>query len=251
MTEKLLKLYRIDEQLKSLKSRLQAAQRYYNAQSAKVKALEEQLKSLDEERKHLAAAAANFENEAKTIEKRMDTLRERMSSSKTNKEYTAFLTELNTIKLDKDEAESKALEHMSQAEEIEERVTEVKSQITERIGVQKIARKEFEERKEAVADRLAELENERLEALKGIPEATLAQYEEQLDWNDGQAMAPVIEQDRRNMEYACGACHMSIPIERLSSLLSRGDLTLCPSCHRILYVENEIREVFDKKLAKH
>jgi len=251
MTEKLLKLYRIDEQLKSLKSRLQAAQRYYNAQSAKVKALEEQLKSPDEERKHLAAAAANFENEAKTIEKRMDTLRERMSSSKTNKEYTAFLTELNTIKLDKDEAESKALEHMSQAEEIEERVTEVKSQITERIGVQKIARKEFEERKEAVADRLAELENERLEALKGIPEATLAQYEEQLDWNDGQAMAPVIEQDRRNMEYACGACHMSIPIERLSSLLSRGDLTLCPSCHRILYVENEIREVFDKKLAKH
>ena len=249
-TERLLKLYRVDEQLHSLKSRLDSAERYYKAQERKLTELEAQKSRIHDERMHASATGANFETEAKTIEDRMDVLRERMGSSTTNKEYTGFLTELNTIKIDKDEAESQALEFMSRAEELQAEIMVIDEQIVERRKVRGIALKEFEDRRDAIADRLAELEGERKLALESIPENVLAVYEKQLDWHDGEAMAAVIEQDRRNMEYVCGSCHMTIPIESLSSLLGRGDITSCPSCRCILYIESELREVFEKKAAK-
>lgn len=250
ITEKLLKLFRIDEQLHSLRSRLDGAERYFNAQNRKLKELEALEKQTHDEMMHASATGANFETEARTIEERMETLRERMSSSKTNKEYTAFVTELNTIKIDKDEAESKALELMSEAEELQGKIKELEALTAERVKVREIARKDLEERKAAIADRLAELEEKRKIAKAEVPDYALSVYEEQLDWNDGEAMAVVDENDRRNMEYACGACHMTIPIERLSNLLGRGEMTTCPSCQRLLYVDAELREVFDKKLAK-
>ncbi len=249
-TERLLKLYRVDEQLRSLTSRLDSAERYFNAQDRKLTELGDQKTRLHDEMMHASATASNYEVEAKTIEERMDLLRERMSSSTTNKEYTGFLTELNTIKLDKDEAESQALEFMSRTEELQAEVSTIDDQIEERTKVREIARKELEDRRAAIADRLAELKNDRLVALKDIPGNVLADYEQQLDWHDGEAMAPVIEQDRRNLEYVCGSCNMTIPIERLSSLLGRGEITACPSCRCILYVEQDLREVFQKKLAK-
>ncbi len=250
ITEKLLKLYRVDEQLRSLRSRLDGAERYSNAQNRKLTELKGAKTQTHDDMMHAAATGANFETEAKTIDERMETLRERMTSSKTNKEYTAFVTELNTIKIDKDEAESKALELMSESEDLQEKITELEGQITEREKVCEMAVKEYDERKAAIADRLAELEGEREAALADVPEYALAAYTVQLDWNDGEAMAVVHENDRRNMEYACGACHMTIPIERLSKLLGCGDMTSCPSCQRLLYVDAELREVFDKKLAK-
>lgn len=250
ITDKLLKLYRVDEQLHSLRSRLDGAERYYNAQNRKLKELETLRTQTHDEMMHASATGSNFEMEAKTIEERMDTLRERMSSSKTNKEYTAFVTELNTIKIDKDEAESKALELMSESDELQTQLTDLGTQKTERAKVCKIARKDFEERKAAIADRLAELEEERNVAKAEIPDYAYSVYSTQLDWNDGEAMAVVHENDRRNMEYACGSCHMTIPIERLSKLLGCGEMTICPSCQRLLYVDAELREVFDKKLAK-
>ncbi len=250
ITDKLLKLYRVDEQLRSLRSRLDGAERYYNAQKRKLKELEAGKTKTHDDMMHASATGANFETEAKTIEERMETLRERMTSSKTNKEYTAFITELNTIKIDKDEAESKAIELMTEAEELQGKMGELDEQIAERVKVCEMAVKEYDERKAAIADRLAELEGEREEAKADVPEYALAAYAVQLDWNDGEAMAPVHENDRRNMEYACGACNMTIPIERLSTLLGRGEMTSCPSCQRLLYVDAELREVFDKKLAK-
>ncbi len=250
ITDKLLKLYRVDEQLNALKSRMTSAERYFRAQSRKVKDLGGQESSLHSDILKEKATAGNFENEARTIEERMQTLRERMTTSKTNKEYTAFLTELNTIKIDKDSAESKALEYLGEVEEMESKITEIATQLTERKKVCEVARKEYEEQKAAIADRLTELEGDRATALDDIPQTAMASYNEQVHWHDGEAMSPIIEHDRRNMEYACGECNMSIPVERLSTLLGRGDLTPCPTCHRILYVGKELREAFDARLAK-
>jgi len=250
-TQKLLKLYRVDEQLRALNHRLESAEHYFRTQNRKVEELEAKKRQVHDQMVHASATATNFENEARSIEERMNTLRDRMSNAKTNKEYSAFLTELNTIKIDKESAETKALEHMSRAEELQAELESLETQITERNKVREVARKDLEERRAAVSDRLSELEEERKQAVKDIPENVLSEYETQLDQHDGEAMAPVLENDRRNMEYACGSCCMTIPIERLSSLLGRGEITTCPTCHRILFVEAELRESFDKRLAKH
>lgn len=55
-------------------------------------------------------------------------------------------------------------------------------------------------------------------------------------------MAQVEEQDRRNLDYTCGSCYTHLPVEMVSILLRRGDLTKCPSCDALLYMEQALRE---------
>ena len=155
-TDQLVKLHRVDEQIRSLTSRLDSAKRYYTHQKKQHDSLQAQRKQIHDQMMQASAAAGNFENEVRTIEARMAELRDRMANSQTNKEYTAFLTELNTIKIDKEEFESKALEQMSAADELEEQMKEIDEQIVEREKVMDMAAKDLADREAGIADRLAE-----------------------------------------------------------------------------------------------
>lgn len=63
-------------------------------------------------------------------------------------------------------------------------------------------------------------------------------------------MAKCEEQSRRNMEYSCGACFQHLPVEQVNILLNRGDLTTCPACDAILYMDDELRESISEAAAK-
>ena len=241
-TAKLLRLFQVDQQLRGLKTRLQAAERYLVEQTRLVGELEKKNGAIASMLRQLEASARNDEVEASSMDERIASLRERMNSAKTSKEHSALLTEISTLKADKKQIEDRALESMTKLEKMRAEAAAAEAEIEERRKVRQVAVTDRDARAAEIRDRVAELEAERKEAVKDVPPAALAVYEERLALGVDDVMAPVDEQDRRNMEYTCGSCYTLLPIEMVSILLRRGDVTTCTSCDAILYMAQELRE---------
>src|SRR5205085_11349846 len=65
-------------------------------------------------------------------------------------------------------------------------------------------------------------------------------YDRLADRFEGEALAALIKPDRRREEYACGGCMMDLVTDVYNKLHSRDDLVFCPSCHRILYIPDDL-----------
>ena len=113
LMEDLLKLNDVDREMRQLQGQLNTATRYFNTQQQKVDELEQRIQELKTRCKQHQASAGNFEIEVQAINERMDKLREELNSAVTNKQYTALLAELNTIKLQRSEVEDQILKEMN------------------------------------------------------------------------------------------------------------------------------------------
>ncbi len=248
LTEDLLTLFRLDRQVRGLRSRLASAERYLQAQDHQLDELGAQQDELAHRRQQVQATVANLEMEGAGSDERMEKLRDELNNASTNKQYTAVLTELNTVKLSRSGLDDHLLEEMEQIDRIAEQIAQLKGQVAERRKVREVAEAQLQERQGEIGQRLAELEVEHDAAATGIPGNELSAFNHLADSYDGEAMAPIEEIDRRHREYACGACNMHMPFEAVSLLLGATEsLVTCSACGRILYLQDEIRGAFAKK----
>lgn len=249
ITEKLLSLYRIERQIQGLTTRVEAARRYYNAQKRQLDELESKRSAAETQGRQLAATAANLETDVNAIDQRIEELRKRMNEAQSAKEYKAVLTELNTVKADRERIETEAIEALGKVDSMNAQVVEIQEQIEQRRKVHEVAANQLEKEQSEIAARLEELKSNRSQAAKAVPAEAIAEFEQLSRRNEGEAMAELIEEDRRRHEYCCGACNMTVPMELVSVLLSRISIANCPSCRRILYMTEELRGEFDRRLT--
>ena len=244
VTEKLLRVFRADQQLGGLQGRLRAAERFLEEQTKLLGQIQAKQDAVSAQFKQAQAAAANHEGEMARFDAKIETLREQMNTAKTNKEYKAFLTELSTFKAEKSNAETAALEQMTRLDELKKQVAELDAQRAEREKVQKVAQDERTRRAEEIKDRLAQLKTERESLAREVPAEAMTIYADLVRRLGDEAMAAVQELDRRRHEYSCGSCQMAVPVETVSSLI-RGTtpgspLVRCVSCGCLLYIEKEV-----------
>lgn len=240
-TAKLYRLFTVERQLRGLKSRLTQAERFHNAQTHELANIEKNLDAVNGQIRQLKAAAADHEGEAKRLEERIEQIRAQMNEAKTNKEYKAFLTEVNTFTADKTASETAALEQMEKIDTLEAKKTELEAAKAERQKMQKVAEQQKAERAEEIKDRVAELEEEYVKRKAEVPADGLAAYNELVDMDpEEDPMAGIEIQNKRRHEYTCGSCMVIVPMETVSGLLSHGGLTRCPSCQVILYLEEDV-----------
>ena len=248
LVENLVNLFRVDGQVRALRSRLTSAERYLNAQTKQLNDLLQMQAELATRRRHVQATIGNFEVETKSIDARLEKLRGELNSAATNKQYAAVLTELNTVKTGRGEVEDRMLTEMEQLEKLQQQQTELEAQIAEKTKLRNLAQQQLDERRADVGQRLAELETERKAAAAVIPQNELALFDELAEDNDGEAMGQVEIVDRRHREFACGACNMHLPFELITMLIARNDaLVRCPSCTRILFMQEETRGALANK----
>lgn len=248
LTDSLLRLFQVDSQVRGLRNRLDAANRYYAAQSGLVDSITNKHEELQSRRRQVQATVANLETEVKAIDERLEKLRDELNTSVTNKQYTAVLNELNVVKENRGAIEDRILQYMEQIEELDDEITATLEQIEERKKVREIAEAELTQRKADIGERLAELEAEREQAAAEVPGTQLAVFDQIASQYDGEAMAPIEEVDRRHREYACGACNMHMPFEHVLVLMGGSEtLVCCTACDRILYLQEEVRGALAKK----
>lgn len=253
VTAKLVRLFMVDKQLRGLQSRLHAAERFLVAQQTELEGIDAKRHGIEAQLKTLTAGAHDREGEMARLDAKAASLRDQMNSAQTNREYKAFLSELNTIKEQKDKLETGALELMTQAEALRGQLNELATQREQREQIRKVAQADREARAAEIKDRVAELEGQRAELAKDVPADVLAMFQRLIEQRGDDAMAPVEVQDRKRHEFTCGACQMSLPVESVNGLMVNGKLTRCPSCGCILYMDdtaNEAMKPAEKSAAR-
>jgi predicted nucleic acid-binding Zn-ribbon protein len=248
LMENLLKLYRVDSQVRGLQSRLDAARRYDRAQARLLDEINQRKAELETRRRHVQAKIGNLESEGASLDEQLEKFRRDLNSASTNKQYSAVLAELNTVKVERGKLDDAILAEMDQVERLDTEIAEVDVEIAEREKVRAVAGTQLREREEDVGDRLAELERERDAAAAELPSDALAVFENAAETHEGEAMAAVEEVDRRHREYACAACNMHMPFEQIASLMGSADqIVRCTACGRILYMQDELRGALSPK----
>ncbi|RMH13971.1 MAG: hypothetical protein D6695_02505 [Planctomycetota bacterium] len=249
VTQQLLKVFRVDQQIQGLEGRLKSAERFLDEQVRQLAKIESTRATIEGQLRQLRASIANIEGETSQIDEHIAELRERMNSAKTNKEYKALLTEVNTFKERRNALDESELEHLDKVEKLEAQLSELEASHEAREKMRTVAEQDRGKRAEEIRDRLEALKAERAKLASEVPADALDVYERLFEERGEDAMAPLVVVDRKRHEYICGSSMMSVPMETAMSLMS-GKLTLSPNDGCILYLTEEAAEALAGNVAK-
>ncbi len=241
LQDKLRQLFLLEQQVRGLRSRFQGAEKSLDLQNTRHARIEQQKAEVADQLKHARTKAAALEHQSQDVEERVTKLREQMNSVRTNKEYFALLIEVNTLKLEKGKFEEQALEAMTRCDALEAQHAELEAKALEQSKLVSGAAAQAKQAKDEVSGRLDELTIQRDAAAAEVPKDALVAFNKLASIHDGEAMAVVVEESRRHREYSCGGCFMSLPMERVNTLMTKDTVVVCPSCGRILYLDENLK----------
>ena len=250
VTAKLVKVFLVDNQLRGLKGRLNASEQVLSDQGKLAGELETERKTLDALLKITQAQAANFEGETKRLDERIEKIKEQMNVADTQKVYQAFLTEVNTFKLDRDKAETSAIELLSKIDGYKKQLEAVEVKRAEREKMATVARGNRDQRAEEIKSKVESLTTERATLATEVPADVLKEYERTFKQRGEDTVAIIEMQSRKDMEFTCAGCMMHIPVDTINGLLASGKITRCSSCHCYLYVADELAKTLSEPAPK-
>jgi uncharacterized protein len=236
----LVRLSRAEQKLREAQSRLDAVSKNVRIQERKVAELSEHLRLSQSKLKEEQTQTSGFDLELKTRDARIEHLRTQQQNAKTNREYQAFLIEINTEKLDKAKVEEKLLQGMATVETISTETQELAKQLEGETARLESMRAEIGDRVAQLQKEIESLQPERQAAAAAVPQRAREAFERLADKFDGEAMSALAKPDRRREEYVCTVCNMDLVTDVYNKLHSRDELMFCPSCHRILYIPDDL-----------
>ena len=233
----LVKLQSVENRLRAVKAKLTRCRRNVILQENQVRGLQNALDAKKEELTLMRVQADRLELELKSREETISKLRAALNMAKTNKEYAAVLTQLNTSKADNVKIENQILDLMNSIDADQAECANIQSQIEE----QKQKLNQVRTETEACASKY-ELEMEEIQAeweqmAQKIPPEPLRIFKRVAETYDGEALAIAERQDERNDVYTCGGCFMGLTTETANMLMTKDEIIRCPNCTRILVLE--------------
>lgn len=233
------RLQSIEDKLRSVREQIEAKRRSVRARQRRVAQLERDLTDANHAIQRAQVEADKFELDRKEREQNVAKLREALNRTKSNKEYAALLTQLNTAKADILRIEDSALMFMTRVDEERKKQTETKDLLAKEQAQVAELTHAAQGGEAKLASDLKEWEDKRAEAASQVPVSVLATFERACERHDGEAMAVLERSHPKRAEYVCSGCNMSIPLEVANTLQSRDEVQLCHTCSRILYLETQ------------
>ena len=247
LIDQLQTLYRVDSQVRGLRTRVENSQRYLNAQVRQLGELTTQYGEAELRLRQSEASLGNLETERDTIQARVDKLRDELNACTTSKQYSAVQDEMKSLKEKVDELDTQAIHSLDEIEQLRSNVASINEKKTERELLKKKAESDLEQRTQDVGDRLSELEQEREVAASMLPDRALETFNHSADMNDGETMSEVREVNRRHREYVCGECNMELPFNTVVLLTNNSEeVVQCVGCQRIMYIAEELKTALAK-----
>jgi len=163
--------------------------------------------------------------------------RQALNKAKTNREYAAILTVMNTEKADNTKAEGGILQLMEEIQNLKSETASVESEkgkLFEELARAEEALRAYDQQSRAL---LEDMQARREVCAELLPPATLVTFTRVAEHLDGEAMARIVKLRPKRDEYVCSGCNMNIALEVVNSLQTRDDLQLCKVCGRILYLD--------------
>ncbi len=230
----LIKLQSVENRLRAVKSKLARCRRTVIFQENQLRSLQNGLEAKKEEIKMTRIQVDRFELDLKHRDDGISRLRAALNMAKTNKEYSAILTELNTSKADNSKIENQALDLMKNIEADQAASAEFQEQIDEHKGKLDQLRKDAEVKTMEYEAEIAEIQVEWDAAAKEVPAETLQIFNRVAETYDGEALAVAGKQNEKVELFSCGGCFMGIPAEVINRLMTWDEIIRCSNCTRIL-----------------
>lgn len=248
LIENLLALYSVDKQVRGLQSRVESAKIYQSLQQRQLSEIELERTENSQLRKQHQSHIATIETETGSIDGRINHLRDELNLAVNDKQYSAILAEINTLKERRQAFEDEELGEMSCVDTLEETAKDIQHRQGERKKLLEAASTELSTRESEIADQLAELEVQRKAAASIITEEALTTFDSIADDYEGEVMAAIEVEDLKRREYSCSCCSLRISLDALTTILGSSDLLVqCGSCDRILFLEASTRETINAK----
>jgi predicted nucleic acid-binding Zn-ribbon protein len=238
----LIKLQSVENLLRAEKAKLTRCRRNVIIQENKIRSLQNALEAKKEEVQLSRVQLDRLELELKSRDDTIARLRASLNSAKTNKEYAAVLTQLNTTKADNSKIETQSLELLKVIETDESECKEIQKEIDEQKQVLEETRKESEKLAKQYEAKIDEIQTEWNEVAKSIPKGPLDMFKRVAETYDGQAVAIIDQQEGKKGPYSCGGCFMGITAECVNLLMTKDDIIRCPNCTRILVLGDEHKD---------
>ena len=236
----LIKLQSVENRLRIEKAKLTRCRRNVIIHENQIRSLQNALEAKKEEVLLSKVQFDRLELELKARDESIAKLRASLNSAKTNKEYSAVLTQLNTTKADNSKIETQSLELLKTIETDESECNEIQSQIDEQ-------KKHLEERRteaEVLAGKcqveIDKIQAEWDEVAKDIPDKPLEIFKRVTETYDGQAVALIEQQGGKKGAYSCDGCFMGLTAECVNLLMTKDDIIRCPNCTRILVLGDSL-----------
>jgi len=230
----LIKLQSVENRLRAAKAKLARSRRSVTVQENQIRSLQSALEAKKEEVQLARLQSDRLELELKMRDQEVTKLRASLNSAKTNKEYAAVLTQLNTTRADNSKIETQVLELMKAVDVDQEECANIQKQIEEQKQELEQTRKKVESSAAEFEAEIAKIQAEWNDVAKGIPRKALEIFNRVAETYDGEAVVKIEEQEGRTSAYSCGGCYMGVPAESVNVLMTKDDILRCPNCTRIL-----------------
>jgi predicted nucleic acid-binding Zn-ribbon protein len=232
--ELLWELQKIDLDLKHIK---EERERY----PREVKKLDEKM-SIERERLQAEKGKVDLlEKERREKERQLSFSQEkikktegRMSEVKTNKEYQALLTEIETIKGASSREEEEILQVLEEIDELKKDLSKREKEVAVLLG-------KIEAEKKMIQERMAQDEIvwkqqiERREVLSKQIESKLNKlYNTLKEKRQGVGVVNVRQE-------TCQGCFVHIPPQMFIEVQKNNEIIRCPNCNRIFYFEGDVK----------
>ena len=238
MLDALLKLQSVETQMATVRGRLRTREETVKAEQRKIDALREQHDALHGELLARRASADELDLDLKQKEEEITKLRTSLNSARTNKEYSAVLTQINTFRADNAKVEELALQKMQEAEEVKALAEQLEAQIAEENRILEEMIKNNGGEIERLSSMLTDLQAQREEASVGVAPGVKATFDRMVERYQGEAMAVIDASGKKPpYTYTCGGCYMSLNPEHVNALRVVDEIRTCDNCGRILYLD--------------
>lgn len=221
------------EQLDGIPEWMRELHERYSERKGEIDALSEVQEEAASQRRAAEAEAADYQEKLKAYHDQIGRVRNQ-------REYSALLQEIDTVKEHIRLAEERALEAIEDHDETQVKLDEERAGFAELDGQYQTELAKWEEQKPEVRQRVESLSQEVENLEQELPQNVLDLFQRILERHHGHALALVQKVERvgkGQQIWSCGACNYRVRPQAVVEIANNGSLVLCDSCRRILYLE--------------
>ncbi len=230
-TEGLRTLHRLHVQLSDLKGRLRRGPKQVANGQARVAKLKEEHQAAKELHKRTQMTVHAKELSLKEREGKIVDVQTRLNSCSSNKEYQAYMEQMEADRAANEVLESEIIEWLDKVTEQEAAIEVANGLVAECEAELKKIEAHVEGVRSQLESEIARIEAELIEAETILPGDIRSEYDRVVNKHAEEALAPIDED-------CCGGCFQKITPQMLNELLmSRA--VFCKSCGRLLYLPED------------
>ena len=205
----------------------------HNARLAEIQAVEDAAEEAARNRRKAETAIQDAAEKLKHFQQQVSMVR-------TQREYSALLTEIDTVKASIKSLEEQALAGMEGYEEAQARLAAERSAFADLDTRYQEALQRWQSERPAVEQQAETLRAEVKQLRTDLPRGVLALFDRVHERRRGDAVAPLRKSGTGASQiWHCAACNYRVRLQVVSDIRGRGSLVQCEGCRRFLYVEDE------------